>query len=85
MRQLFNWRFVAAVAAVALLALLARAILADDSSIEAVIEPAVVDPANLLEEAVDVGLQHAQQALQTLRIKPHLSGRGKGKFGHNAR
>ena len=43
MRQLFNWRFVAAVAAVALLALLARAILADDSSIEAVIEPEVVE------------------------------------------
>jgi hypothetical protein len=42
-RQLFNWRFVAAVAAVALLALLARAILADDSSIEAVIEPEVVE------------------------------------------
>jgi hypothetical protein len=42
-RQLFNWRFVAAIAAVALLALLARAILTDDSSIEAVIEPEVIE------------------------------------------
>lgn len=43
MRQLFNWRFVAAVAALGALALLARAILIDNSSIEAVIEPAVIE------------------------------------------
>ena len=43
MRQLFNWRFVAAVAALAALALLARAILTDDTSIEAVIEPELIE------------------------------------------
>jgi hypothetical protein len=42
-RQLFNWRFVAAVAALGVLALLARAILTDDDSIEAVIEPVVIE------------------------------------------
>jgi hypothetical protein len=42
-RQLFTWRFVAAVAAVALLALLARAVLNDDSSLEAVIEPELIE------------------------------------------
>jgi hypothetical protein len=42
-RQLFNWRFVAAVAALAALALLARAILTDDSSIDAVIEPEIIE------------------------------------------
>ncbi len=43
MRQLFNWRFVAAVAALAGLALLARAIFTDDSSIDAVIEPEPIE------------------------------------------
>ena len=43
MRQIFNWRFVAALAALAALALLARAILTDDDSIEAVIEPEVIE------------------------------------------
>ena len=43
MRQLFTWRFVAAVAALGALALLARAILIDNSSIEAVIEPPVIE------------------------------------------
>lgn len=43
MRQLFNWRFVAAIAALVALALLARAILSDDSAIEAVIEPEVIE------------------------------------------
>ncbi len=43
MRQIFNWRFVAALAALAALALLARAILTDDDSIEAVIEPDVIE------------------------------------------
>ena len=43
MRQLFNWRFVAAVAALAVLGLLARAILTDDDSIETVIEPETIE------------------------------------------
>lgn len=43
MRQLFNWRFVAALAALGALALLAQAIVADDSSIATVIEPEVVE------------------------------------------
>jgi hypothetical protein len=42
-RQIFNWRFVATVAALGALALLARAILTDDSSIEAVIDPEVIE------------------------------------------
>jgi hypothetical protein len=42
-RQIFTWRFVAAVAALGALALLARAILTDDSSIEAVIEPGTIE------------------------------------------
>ena len=43
MRQIFNWRFVATLGALAALALLARAILTDDASIEAVIEPEVIE------------------------------------------
>lgn len=43
MRQIFSWRFVAAVGALAVLALLARAILTDDSAIDAVVEPEVVE------------------------------------------
>lgn len=43
MRQIFNWRFVAAVAALGVLALLARAILTDDNSIEQVIEPETIE------------------------------------------
>lgn len=42
-RQLFNWRFVAAIAALVALALVANAVLADDESIEAVIEPEPVE------------------------------------------
>jgi hypothetical protein len=42
-RQIFSWRFVAALVALAALALLARAILTDDASIEAVIEPDVIE------------------------------------------
>jgi hypothetical protein len=42
-RQLFNWRFVAAVAGVVLLALSARAILTGESAIEAVIEPELIE------------------------------------------
>lgn len=43
MRQLFNWRFVAAVAGVFLLALLAREVLADDDSLEEVVAPQIVE------------------------------------------
>lgn len=43
MRQLFNWRFVLAVVALAALAMLARAILTDDSSIDAVIDPEPIE------------------------------------------
>lgn len=43
MRQLFNWRFVAALAALGALALLVQAIVADDSSIATVIEPEVTE------------------------------------------
>jgi hypothetical protein len=42
-RQLFNWRFVAAVAGLAVLALLAREVLTDDAPIEAVIEDQVIE------------------------------------------
>ena len=55
MRQLFNWRFVAAVAALGVLALLARAILTDDDSIEAVIEPETIErQIDLIEPIVSV-------------------------------
>jgi hypothetical protein len=42
-RQLFNWRFVAAVAALAVLTLLARAVLSGDDVIESVIEPELIE------------------------------------------
>lgn len=58
MRQIFNWRFAAALAALAALALLARAILTDDDSIEAVIEPEVI------ERSVDL-IEPIQSATQT--------------------
>ena len=43
MRQLFTWRFLLAVAAVAALAFVVRAALADDDSIESVIEPEQIE------------------------------------------
>ncbi len=43
MRQLFSWRFVAAIAALAALALLARALLLNDDPIESVIDPEPVE------------------------------------------
>ncbi len=43
MRQLFNWRFVAALAALAVLALVARAVLGGDDAIESVTEPEVIE------------------------------------------
>jgi hypothetical protein len=42
-RQLFNWRFAAALAALAMLALLARAVLTGDDAIDAVIEPEIIE------------------------------------------
>jgi hypothetical protein len=57
-RQIFNWRFVAAIAALAALALLARAILTDESSIEAVIEP------DTIERTVDL-IEPIQSATQS--------------------
>lgn len=57
MRQIFNWRFGAALGALAVLALLARAILTDDSSIEAVIEPATIERTVDLIEPIESATQ----------------------------
>ncbi|MGB0112372.1 MAG: hypothetical protein WBP59_04055 [Ilumatobacteraceae bacterium] len=55
MRQLFNWRFVAAVGAMALLALLVRAVFVEDDSIATVIEATVVErQIDLIEPVVAV-------------------------------
>ena len=43
MRQLFSWRFVAAIAALGALALLARALLVPDDPIESVLDPAPIE------------------------------------------
>ena len=43
MRQLFSWRFVAAIAALGALALLARALLVNDDAIESVIDPEPIE------------------------------------------
>ncbi len=43
MRQLFSWRFVAAIAALGALALLGRALLVTDDSIESVIDPEPIE------------------------------------------
>ena len=43
MRQLFTWRFVAAIAALAAIALVLNAVLTDDDSIDAVIEPELIE------------------------------------------
>lgn len=43
MRQLFTWRFLAAVAALAGLALLARAVLVEDDSLEVVVDPEPIE------------------------------------------
>lgn len=43
MRQLFTWRFVAAIAALAAAAFILRAVLVDDDSLESVIEPAPIE------------------------------------------
>lgn len=43
MRQIFNWRFLAALAGLAVLALLAREVIADDDSLEEIVAPGVVE------------------------------------------
>ena len=43
MRQLFTWRFLAAIAGVALLLLLAREVLTDDDSLESIVAPEVIE------------------------------------------
>ena len=63
MRQLFNWRFVAAIAALAALALLARAVLTDDDSIEAVIEPEVIERTVDLIEPIQSATESATFAI----------------------
>ena len=66
MRQLFNWRFVAAVAALGALALLARAILADDDSFEAVIEPETIERRiDLIEPIVTATIADGATVLST--------------------
>lgn len=52
MRQLFNWRFAAAVVALLAVALLARAILTDDSSIDAVVDPVPIERGIDLAESI---------------------------------
>jgi hypothetical protein len=59
-RQLFSWRFVAAIAAVAVLGLLLRAMLADDNPIDAVVDPDpierridVIEPIVSVEQSID--------------------------------
>lgn len=63
MRQLFSWRFVAAVGAVAALGLLASAVFGGDDSLEAVVDPDpiersidVMEPIVSVERSLDFGL-----------------------------
>lgn len=60
MRQLFSWRFVAAIGAVAALALLAQAVFGGDDSLVAVVDPDpiersidVIDPILGVEQSID--------------------------------
>ena len=65
MRQLFTWRFVAAIAAVAAIALVLNAVLADDEPIDAVIEP------ELIERDIDlIAPVFAADASDDFRITP---------------
>ena len=43
MRQIFNWRFLAALVGLVVLALMAREILADDDSLESIVAPDVIE------------------------------------------
>ena len=43
MRQIFNWRFLAALVGLVVLALVAREILADDDSLESIVAPDVIE------------------------------------------
>lgn len=63
MRQLFNWRFVAAVAALGALALLVRAILTDDNSIATVIEPPAIERQIDLIEPIESATQTSDFAV----------------------
>lgn len=63
MRQLFTWRFVAAVAALAGLVLLINAVVVDDTSLDAVVDPEptareidLVSPIFSIERSVDFGI-----------------------------
>ncbi len=63
MRQLFTWRFVAAVAALAGLVFLINAVVVDDSSLDAVVDPEptergidLVSPIFLIDRSVDFGI-----------------------------
>jgi hypothetical protein len=67
-RQLFNWRFVAAVAALAGLALLARAVLTDNSSIEAVIEPELIERKIDLIEPIESATSSAEFGVTPLGV-----------------
>ena len=60
MRQLFSWRFVAAIGAVVALALLAQAVFGGDDPLEAVVDPDpversidVIDPILGAEQSID--------------------------------
>ena len=53
MRQLFSWRFVAAIGAVAVLGLLAQAVLGGDDPLDAVVDPEPIERSiDLLEPIV---------------------------------
>jgi hypothetical protein len=74
-RQLFSWRFVAAIGAVAALALLARAVLADDDPIEAVVDPEpipremdVIDPILSVEQSIDFEVAGVTDGYLDLRL-----------------
>lgn len=89
MRQLFSWRFVAAIAAVAGLALLARAVFGGDDTLDAVVDPApiersidVIEPIVGVEQSIDFALDrtttgHLDIALtddRRMRIAPGTFG-----------
>jgi hypothetical protein len=56
-RQLFTWRFVAALVALAALALMVRAVFTDDDALEAVIEAAPIERAVDLIEPIETALE----------------------------
>ncbi len=64
MRQLFNWRFFATVAVLAVLAVLARAALADDDTLESVVEPEQIERAIDLIDPIVAATQSEDFAIQ---------------------